>query len=609
MSDQLLSLFNKELSYIRHQAASFAKAYPKLAGHLNITPNKIENPDISRLIEAVALMNSKIRLELEGQFPRLAESVLNMLAPNFNAPIPPMAMIQLQPLPNLSKTLFLEKGSVIESRPVNGEPCYFQLGFDTEVLPLTVSRSQFTPHNQQTPRVGSYEEAQCVLTLHLVTTTHNVKLETLNLKRVRLHLKGQINLVYRLYEALLTDCLQLVVTDTRQSSTVILRKDHLLAVGFDDDSILLPRDSRTPIAYTLLSEFLTFPEKFLFIDIILPDDVAWNNFDQTILLHFYFKTAHPAFEQYTNRDNFALNAAPMINLFEQRLEPITLMHHTLDYAIDPAPENRLHKEIYQLTEVAKIDGSGNAEVVSPLYTQKFKHLDAENTCFYQMMRTQGEPVEGQIDHGTDITLSLVNTQLDLTESKAHVLSISALCTNRDLVNQLPFGGAEPRLKLSEGSRSVNIQCLTKPTKALRLGSHQNNLWSVVALLQMNFTHLLEKHDIEQLKSLLMLFSHPDNVMLDSLLRALISIESKQIIARNPNCCVGITSFCQGVEIILELDEERFITQSAYLFSSVLDQLFALAVSINAFTQLTIKNKGKRKTLYQWQSRLGSKALV
>ncbi len=614
MSDQLLKLFNKELSYIRHQASSFAKAYPKLAGHLNMTPDKVENPDISRLIEAVALMNSKTREVLEDQFPLVAESLLNTLAPQFNSPIPPMAIIQFNPSPSVTTVLQLKKGSEIESRPVNGSPCRFQLGFDTPIIPFTISQALFSPHNQHTPMIGNYTQANSTLSLTIQATSHNIKLETLPLTRLRIHLKGQVSLVYRLYETLLTDTVQIAISNKRQTQVEPLTLSHLQAAGLDHETLLLPHDKRTPAAHTLLTELLTFPEKFLFLDITLPESISDKIFNQAsssneFCLHFYFQKAHSELEQYLSKENFALNCAPMINLFSHRLTPITITHQTPDYPLTPDHDNPTHKEIHQLTQVEITNSQGESKEALPLYAQKFQHLANDNTRFYQTHRQQGEPIDGEIDHGSNVSIALVDTQLDLANKETHVLSATALCTNRDLVNQLPFGGSEPRLKLSEGKQSVNIQCLTKPTRTLRLNAHQNSLWSTIALLRINFNSLLINHDIEQLKAFFSLFSHPSNTLLESLSHALISIDSRQTVARNPNNTAGTTSFCQGVEVILELDEERLVGQSAYLIASVLERLFSLSVTLNSFTQLTVKNRGKRKILYQWAPRLGSKALL
>lgn len=52
MKDKLLSYYNKELSYFREYSKDFAKKHPKVAGHLGVDGEEVEDPHVARLIEA-----------------------------------------------------------------------------------------------------------------------------------------------------------------------------------------------------------------------------------------------------------------------------------------------------------------------------------------------------------------------------------------------------------------------------------------------------------------------------------------------------------------------------------------------------------------------------
>ena len=43
MSDELLSYYNRELSFFRRSAAQFAEAHPKIAGRLRLGPDRSES--------------------------------------------------------------------------------------------------------------------------------------------------------------------------------------------------------------------------------------------------------------------------------------------------------------------------------------------------------------------------------------------------------------------------------------------------------------------------------------------------------------------------------------------------------------------------------------
>ena len=61
MSDDLLSYYNRELSYLRRMGADYAKKYPKIAGRLKLDDDSVEDPHVSRLLEGVSLLTAQIR--------------------------------------------------------------------------------------------------------------------------------------------------------------------------------------------------------------------------------------------------------------------------------------------------------------------------------------------------------------------------------------------------------------------------------------------------------------------------------------------------------------------------------------------------------------------
>ena len=54
MRDELLTYYERELTYLRQMGADFAEKYPKVASRLLLEPNRCEDPHVERLIEAAA---------------------------------------------------------------------------------------------------------------------------------------------------------------------------------------------------------------------------------------------------------------------------------------------------------------------------------------------------------------------------------------------------------------------------------------------------------------------------------------------------------------------------------------------------------------------------
>ena len=95
MGDELLAYYNRELTFIRHFAAKFAEDHPKIAERLRLNPDDAAaDPHVERLIEAFAYLTARIRHKLDDDFPEITASLMDVLYPHYQAPIPSMAIVK-----------------------------------------------------------------------------------------------------------------------------------------------------------------------------------------------------------------------------------------------------------------------------------------------------------------------------------------------------------------------------------------------------------------------------------------------------------------------------------------------------------------------------------
>ncbi|RPJ71941.1 MAG: type VI secretion system baseplate subunit TssF, partial [Desulfobacteraceae bacterium] len=69
------------------------------------------------------------------------------------------------------------------------------------------------------------------------------------------------------------------------------------------------------------------------------------------------------------------------------------------------------------------------------------------------------------------------------------------------------------------------------------------------------------------------------------------------------------AFGRGVQVTLELDEDKFVGAGLYLFAAVLERFFAQYVSVNSFSQLSVKTIQRSEMLKQWPPRSGNRVLL
>src|ERR1700737_445060 len=116
MRDELLTYYERELTYLRQMGAEFAEKYPKVASRLLLEPNRCEDPHVERLIEAAAFLAARVPLKIDDEFPEITEALLTVLYPHYLRPLPSMSIVEFELDPkqgNLSSGLLIPRGSML----------------------------------------------------------------------------------------------------------------------------------------------------------------------------------------------------------------------------------------------------------------------------------------------------------------------------------------------------------------------------------------------------------------------------------------------------------------------------------------------------------------
>lgn len=611
MADELLPYYEKELAYIRQLGAAFAEEHPKVAGRLGISTDTIEDPHVSRLIESFAYLNARIQHKLDDDFPELSDALLNVLYPHYQRPIPSMSIVQFLPDDEQLDAHFrVARKTLLETEQFQGENCRFSTVYPVDLLPLRIEDASLVGRPFSTPGAGAVRGAGGVLHLKLKTFNDDINLKDLAPERLRFYLRGQPQHIHPLYEKLLGQCHNVVITSSEaDTAPVYLGRDAVRAVGFEREDAMLPYPPSSFLGYRLLTEFFVFPEKFMFIDLVdlaenLPDTV-----DTELNIYIYLENSDVELEHNVSPDTFAMGCTPVVNLFPHTADPIRLDHTRLEYEVVPDSRRPGGYEVHSIDDVVATRPSGEKLRYLPFYGLKHQHQDTSNHAFWFAARRPAKLSVSLRDEATNVFLSLVDLDLNPNVIDDRVLLIETTCSNRDLPAKLPFNNEQPKLQCVNGAPPCDrIRCLIQPTPTLRPPMRDGARWRLLSHLNLNFLSITGGADgTEALRELLRLYDFKDSAATRSLIASLVSVDARPVSA--PLNIDGRATMCRGMEIDITLDDEQLSGSSSYLFASVLEHFFALYCSINSFSRLLVRRSKKEGFLKKCPPRSGERILL
>src|SRR5688572_11193468 len=145
MRDELLTYYERELTFIRRMATEFADKYPKIAGRLLLERGKCEDPHVERLIESFALLAARVHLKIDDEFPEITQSLLQVLYPHYLCPVPSMSIVQFALDPEqgkLSTGYTIERHQTLFSKPSQDTICRFRTCYPVTLWPIEVQAAR-----------------------------------------------------------------------------------------------------------------------------------------------------------------------------------------------------------------------------------------------------------------------------------------------------------------------------------------------------------------------------------------------------------------------------------------------------------------------------------
>ncbi|MEO0035149.1 MAG: type secretion system baseplate subunit TssF [Pseudomonadota bacterium] len=605
MNDELLPYFEAEYAALRRAASELPT---QVARALRLGPDGgSSDPFVERLLEGVAFLGARVQARLDDAFPELTDGLLGILYPQLLAPMPAALLAQLIPDKDQNRLISLPRHAQVRSETVEGVSCRFRTTAPMTLWPITLTSAQLYPAPLPEHAAGAPPGTVAMLELRLSCGGQGfcdlVATAATPPGPLRLHLLGG-NVAHALYEALCGHCLGVTLAaagDRPDPAALALPAGEALRPGgFGPDEALLPWPPQGFDGFRLLSELFALPEKFLCVDLDGIATRARRGLGNSLAVMVFLDRIPAGLGREVGPHHFALGCVPLVNLFTQRCEPIDLDWSQTEYRVDPDRNALAGMEVWSVEQVreTRADGSSRA------WRRLFRHgLDDDGTGpgWLPLVR----PASGGLT-GSETVLALDDPAAGGGRSR---LSVTALCTNRDLPAALPFGGDRTQLTPERDLLGVErIIPLTAPGPSLRPPRRGERAWRLVSQLSLNHFALSgEAAGAETLREILELYDLRRSEATRSMIGALREVSSQPTVGRLPG--PGPTAFCRGVAITLTFAAAAWRSGGLFLLAAVLERFFRLHVTVNSFVRTTVRLEGHPDPVARWPARSGTREVL
>lgn len=588
--NEILRYYEAEMRYLREAGKEFAQAFPDRARMLNIDRIGERDPHVERLFEGFAFLMGRLRHKLDDELPELTEGLVSMLWPHYLRMIPSLSILELTPNNDtlqrheiLPAGLEVMSDSILLGTQPNGSDdsveCIYRTTQAVDLYPLRLTEAD----------AYAREDGRSVIRLRLALQMQGRR-EQLAVPRLRLYLHADRPLALALHAALTAKPVALQVRipgypADRPGAPRPMAGLHLEPVGFATEERLWPKPDNAFGGYQLLLEYFTFPEKFMFVDLVgldmdaIPQDT--EHFDVEVVLNKPFPD-----DMRFSAENVRLFCTPIINLFELEADPISVTHFETEYRVRVMEQQGQHVEVYAVDTVRGFEaGSGKRFEYAPFAA--FRHrgglLRHEMPERYFHTRVRRGP-SGRFDTWLVLGGHAWEQQESMPEE---TLSLSVTGTN----GMLPRKGLREAgiTRMRGGFTNIGtVRNLTAPTLPVYPPTGDRFHWRVLSHLAPNYLSLL---DAEVLRGSLALYDWTDGELNRR------RIDAITVVRHRPLQKLVKGGLLRGVEIEVALDSSRFAGEGdVEMFGAILNRFLSLYAAVNLYTRLVIVSQPSGKRL-------------
>jgi type VI secretion system protein ImpG len=599
MTEDMLKYYHQQLDYLRESGNAFSKLHPKTAGMLRFDQQGSSDPLVARILESFAFLTAKIQVNHDQDQKKLTQSLLNILYPMANLPLPSMTTIQIKPKASCDKVINIEKNTMLESNEKVDGKYYFQLGYPLDVMPVDISYQSIRPIIELPEGVIPPSGAKAFMPFTLKPLNKNFQFDQVPNKPLRIYIKAFKQYAQSLTAYFLENQMSVIAQSVNEKGSWSSYYDKpFKPVGFTKDELLVPIEKAGFEECQVFTEFSAYPDKHHYIDFSHFHQMSHDMQALDLQYYLFFDKYDQNTADYLNKSELCLGCAPVINLFEMESKPV---HLNVANAYTPLEiSTNLSKnevEIYKVLESTVWEQGQEAMSTMPMYHASLLNQSDKNTVYWEAQTIPAWELGNSDLQGTETVLRV---DMPKNSDKKWYLKSKCLCTHRDgmLGMHLCQQGDELIIK-GRKEQPFAIDILYHPTPIVRNVemNGSNQLLSLLAashedLFNLNKNAERAEHFKNNLKALNRTHQKDINQLIDQVQH----IECIRSTKRSPIHKELI--YVAGIEVTLTIQIEQAQEGLLCLFALALNALCKHYCPMNSFVAIAINNRTNGK-VFQW----------
>lgn len=620
---QLNDYFAAELESLRTRATEFAQENPSIAEELLLNrenEGKSQDPHVEILIQSFAWLTSRLRQNIESESAKMPSMLLQQLYPQMVCSMPSMAIAECKV--NGFAADF-NNGYVLTGRhnmePIAIQPkahacemdklrqCRMSTCHDAVLWPLVAQNTEQQATNDHREIVDRFCQTQTIINVQLHESDKGAAKGIAFNRPLRFYINLAEHSRFKFYDFLARHFIGAVVCDHNDEPVFELQAKELKLCGFDDEERLFPGNDYQDLGFSLLQDYFSFPEKFMFFEL---NGLAPLKMTAQHNIKLLFDENIPKSISLT-LDALKLNCVPVINLFDKVTEPLPIQFKDYRYRLYPSREYYDCFEIVKVDKVFSVNKHGESNELLPYFSleqmQPFAPLDTgaasrKNSKTYRWL-VQQEPSHRKRLAGAESWLSLYDVDFERTPPMGETVYANTLCSNRSVCELFP---KLQKFAILGSSPVIDVSLLTRPTRHRACQHDKKHLWKLLSHLSVYYASFTEPElGKELLSRFLSLYVNKDDPVSQRQIESIEKIEAFEDVQANTK--EAWRGYYRGTRFVLTLTERKFDGSSMILFTHVLHQFLALFCHINSFVRLEL-DLGNRRS-YQCQAMAGHQMLI